>query len=70
MDWWIGKEGLIKHTDVETLASEKHKKDNSLWVSLKMTPIRAKNFIYLVQILNLHIKITLGFPKTVWKIKW
>lgn len=42
----------------------------ALWVSLKMASSRAMSCIHLVQILNLHIKITLGLPKTVWKIKW
>lgn len=35
-----------------------------------MTSIRAMSCIHLVQILNSHMKITLGLPKTVWKIKW
>lgn len=42
----------------------------ALWASLKLTSVRVTSCTHLVQILNLHIKITLGGPKTVWKIKW
>ena len=66
----MGKAGFIKHTDVENWFVKSIERITVLWVSLKMTSVRVMSCIYLVQILNLPIKINLGLSKTVWKIKW
>ena len=61
----MGKAGFIKHTDVENWFVKNIERITILWVSLKMTSIRAMSCIYLVQILNLHMKITPGLSNTV-----
>lgn len=61
----MGKAGFIKHTAVENWFVKSIERIIVLWVSLKLTSIRAMSCIYLVQSLNLHMKITLGLSKTV-----
>lgn len=61
----MGKVGFIKHTDVENWFVKSIERITVLWVRLKMTSVRVMSCIYLVQILNLHMKITLGLSKTV-----
>lgn len=61
----MAKVGLIKHSDVETLVNKEHRKDNSSMSEPNDDLYQSHELHPLVQILNLHAKITLGLPKMV-----